>query len=1465
MRVSKRFLTLALLFLVLVLAATAAAQLGNLISPGPLTKAHARLEGAANCQRCHEQGRRVSAARCLECHKPIAERIARKKGVHRNAGSDCVACHVEHAGRDAELRPFETKNFDHRTETGFPIDGRHATLTCAQCHKTRSYLGLTPSCASCHKDPHNGRLGTDCARCHATSAPFRETLQKFDHSGTAFPLEGAHRNVPCAKCHAGGKYTGLPHASCSDCHRNPHKSKVGNDCRSCHTPASWKVPAFDHAKTGTALAGRHQAVPCARCHVRPAIEVRLKLQPCAACHKDPHRGSFKQDCAACHNENGFKGAAFDHKAKTRFALEGKHRPLACAACHKRATGAAADFRGLSVQCASCHEDPHKGQLGVTCENCHTPESFRISEYRHPRFPEFFGGQHARLKCEQCHRGPVSSRVYRNLSIECATCHRDVHQGQFPKCADCHSIDAPKFAPVRFDHAKTAFPLTGKHQAVACAACHKSEAGVVRYRGTPSACAACHKDPHLGQLEASCERCHTPASFKVESYTHRDPGAFFLGKHATAQCSECHKRVERAFPAGRGTAIRFTGLGMTCASCHADPHGGQLGTACANCHRVDATWSNASRAFHKAGLFPLEGRHLATPCADCHQNGVVKGTPTRCYDCHWVRRQDDRYRTKLGNECEQCHRPTAWSAVSWDHAARTSFALSGAHKTLACDQCHRGNFGSVRSDCASCHSGDFSNAKAPDHRAAGFPEVCQLCHLPSDPSWHQAHFNHTTFTLAGAHLSQPCAACHGNGVYRGAPRDCLGCHRNDYDRSTSPAHAAAGFGTTCETCHRFSDMRWSDAHYEHVVWPLLGRHATANCSSCHASGVYRGRPTDCLSCHRSDYDRAANPNHAGAGFPLTCDSCHRIADSSWNQGRFSHETFPLAGAHATQLCATCHKNGVYAGTPRTCNGCHQADYNGAKEPNHIAAGFSTTCDSCHKFSDPTWKQAVFVHSTFPLAGTHATQVCTACHKNNVYAGTPRTCVGCHQADYNGAKEPNHPAAGFPTTCDTCHKFSDTTWKGAVFAHSTFPLAGTHATQVCSACHKNNVYAGTPRTCSGCHQADYNGAKEPNHIGAGFPTTCDTCHKFTDATWKDAVFAHNTFPLAGTHATQVCSACHKNNVYAGTPRTCIGCHQADYNGAKEPNHIAAGFPTSCDTCHKFSDATWKGAVFAHNTFPLAGTHATQVCSACHKNGVYAGTPRTCVGCHQADYNGAKEPNHLTAGFPTTCDTCHKFSDATWAQGVFNHVTFPLAGTHATQACSACHKNGVYAGTPRTCVGCHQADYNATRNPNHVSAGFPTTCETCHRFSDTSWTQGVFTHATFPLAGVHATRPCSACHINGVYAGTPRTCVGCHQADYNAARDPNHISAGFPTTCETCHRFSDTSWGQGVFNHIWFPIASGRHSGNPCSACHINSSAFQTFSCTTNCHGRSETDSHHREVSGYRYDSLACYACHPQGRAD
>jgi hypothetical protein len=284
-----------------------------------------------------------------------------------------------------------------------------------------------------------------------------------------------------------------------------------------------------------------------------------------------------------------------------------------------------------------------------------------------------------------------------------------------------------------------------------------------------------------------------------------------------------------------------------------------------------------------------------------------------------------------------------------------------------------------------------------------------------------------------------------------------------------------------------------------------------------------------------------------------------------------------------------------------------------------------------------------------------------------------------------------------------------------------------------------------------------------------------------------------------------------------------------------------------------------------FPLVGQHTQQACTACHKNNVFAGTPRDCVGCHRDAYNRTTSPPHAAAGFGTTCETCHKASDPGFRGATFNHATvFPLVGQHAQQACAACHKNNVYRGTARDCVGCHRSAYDRTTSPPHASAGFGTSCETCHKATDSSFRGATFNHATvFALVGQHATQACAACHKNNVYRGTARDCVGCHRTNYDRTTSPAHAAAGFGLTCETCHRATDSTWRQGTFNHR-FPI-TGRHNA-PCSTCHQAGQAYQNFTCLT-CHEHDQAsmDRQHRGRNGYRYESRACYSCHPNGRAD
>lgn len=377
----------------------AAAQVGRLVSPGPLSKAHATLEGLSNCQKCHEAGRQVTANRCLSCHAPVAERIRERRGVHRDAKGDRVTCHVEHAGVDAELRPFDRTKFDHARDTGFALDGRHAPVAtdCVRCHKGRSFLEAKPACASCHTDPHKTMFGPTCTSCHTTEAWETRTV---DHARTTFPLKGRHADVACATCHQKPPMAARVKADrCADCHTDPHRGQFKQDCGACHQETGFRGAPFDHAKqTRFPLAGWHAALACSSCHKGAApgaaaagrtVDFRGASTTCAACHvaqepRAPTRTGRPVDgwrftplsrtCATCHqaSDGSWAQGRFTH---TWFPItSGKHAGNSCSACHNNPTS----YKVFT--CLTCHDrakmdSEHRGRPGYSydsqaCYSCH---------------------------------------------------------------------------------------------------------------------------------------------------------------------------------------------------------------------------------------------------------------------------------------------------------------------------------------------------------------------------------------------------------------------------------------------------------------------------------------------------------------------------------------------------------------------------------------------------------------------------------------------------------------------------------------------------------------------------------------------------------------------------------------------------------------------------------------------------------------------------------------------------------------------------------------------------------------------------------------------------------------------------------------------------------------------------------------------------------------------------------------
>ncbi|RME47757.1 MAG: hypothetical protein D6791_05035 [Chloroflexi bacterium] len=281
------------------------------------------------------------ATNCVTCHRLNDEHKGR-------FGTECQRCHTP--------EEWDRVTFDHN-ETDFPLTGGHAHVECEVCHAEGKFTGLELLCVACHRedDAHEGQYGTSCERCHiadgwdqvifdhtvaglmyngrpldvATSCVtcharddahegrFGDACYKchvadgwdqvtFDHNRTMFPLEGAHREVACEKCHTIERFAFTP-MDCVACHAEPrvHLGLLGTQCADCHTVNAWS-PALLPEHTFPLNHRSRKNIACDVCHDQGTFE----LYTCYNCHEhNPAKIERKhleegirnfQDCMRCH-------------------------------------------------------------------------------------------------------------------------------------------------------------------------------------------------------------------------------------------------------------------------------------------------------------------------------------------------------------------------------------------------------------------------------------------------------------------------------------------------------------------------------------------------------------------------------------------------------------------------------------------------------------------------------------------------------------------------------------------------------------------------------------------------------------------------------------------------------------------------------------------------------------------------------------------------------------------------------------------------------------------------------------------------------------------------------------------------------------------------------------------------------------------------------------------------------------
>lgn len=429
------------------------------------------------------------------------------------------------------------------------------------------------------------------------------------------------------------------------------------------------------------------------------VSAEVKAKKCFECHNDHHGRNFQII--------RFDTDNFDHQL-TGYPLEGAHAKKECKDCHKaefitisKLKEKKGTYLGLETSCLSCHQDYHQSTLSENCTNCHDAEKFKpASKFDHENAKFKLRGKHQNLECIKCHKtGEKDGKKYQEFKgiafTNCTSCHEDVHKNKFgSNCTRCHSEES--FHIIKdldvFDHDRTAFPLEGKHLAVDCKKCHKTNYTDPLLH---QSCIDCHEDYHKGQFttdgkKVDCTSCHSVQGFQESSFNigrHAQSPFPLTGAHVATPCFACHLKNEN---------WSFREIGVKCIDCHKDVHEGYIDTKyypeadCKKCHET-ARWPDISFD-HKITGFELQDAHAKLNCRACHfpETGGLKvqqfnNLNTECIQCH----QDIHYGqfdVEGKTNCLQCHAYAGWKDVIFDHD-KTRFPLDGKHKNVACAKCH----------------------------------------------------------------------------------------------------------------------------------------------------------------------------------------------------------------------------------------------------------------------------------------------------------------------------------------------------------------------------------------------------------------------------------------------------------------------------------------------------------------------------------------------------------------------------------------------------------------------------------------------------------------------------------------------------------------------------------------------------------------------------------------------------------
>nr|HEX4317182.1 cytochrome c3 family protein [Kofleriaceae bacterium] len=431
---------------------------------------------------------------------------------------------------------------------------------------------------------------------------------------------------------------------------------------------------------------------------------------------------------------------FDHNVHARDVAVSGADDVACARCHRGATGI---VRPDHAACfGACHgaAPTAKTKLEPLCQTCHVD----ATKVFYPPYTvdrdfalQLGHATHtaAGAPCAGCH-APIVGGAKAAPHARCATCH-DGKPGAagaattfaMTACARCHgpgigNPEPPKLAfdplPLQFAHDKHA----ARGAAKACTACHADVAATdssLLPRPSTATCAAagCHDGAAAFATTDACTRCHPRAPTSEWKVARGELRFVHGGSHQAAMakpCASCHALAAGGEP--------LTPRHAACAGCHAPEFSARQPRICSACHNGSEPWRalGGDRPYPDATEFGAtldHGKH-AGACASCHAltTASVQLRPPRGHaacttaGCHAVatgpapRMADCVVCHQLGLAASRAHdrETAAWSVRRhFEHASHAQTPCASCHTTMTSPDL-RSLPTPPKATCAPCHDG-----------------------------------------------------------------------------------------------------------------------------------------------------------------------------------------------------------------------------------------------------------------------------------------------------------------------------------------------------------------------------------------------------------------------------------------------------------------------------------------------------------------------------------------------------------------------------------------------------------------------------------------------------------------------------------------------------------------------------------------------------------------------------------------